>query len=64
MDHRTVTSMTQEAGATIVAMLLALGVTALVPTLLALSSTLTSVSLYAAHGWKAHERLQIPLPDG
>jgi len=56
--------MTQEAGATIVAMLLALGVTALVATLLALSSTLTSVSLYAAHGWKAHERLQIPLPDG
>ena len=31
---------------------------------LELISTLTGAPLYAARGWRAHERLEIPLPDG
>jgi GNAT superfamily N-acetyltransferase len=31
---------------------------------LELIATLTGAQLYAARGWRTHERLEIPLPDG
>lgn len=51
MGRRTVASMTREAGATIVAMLLALGTTAVVATLLALAvATIVAVMLTLVAG--------------